>query len=680
MKHYNSFILKLLNFYIVSAMLMLVGCTDSDDVGDNYRTFEGTTVKDYLDQHPEYSMFETALEKVGSLPLMSSYGKYTCFLPDNDAVTDYLSRKGYTSFDALLDTLPALRQMVYYHIIDGEASGAGNYLTTSFGIGNIETKNMAGRFLYTMPSEDGTTWMINNDARIIEANITMVNGVVHKVDRVIEGSDEVLVDFITNDNRFTLYARALELTALRDSLKLIEDESYEAPGLRNSENATYPQRRLYGYTALLEPDDVLKANGIETIDQMRQYAESKYPAGQGKADNDPQSALWQFVAYHLLPYKLTSSQIAPTRDFTVAHTFEDPEWQRETYRDGRFSLDNYLFPILPNTLIQVQKYVWRDQEEQTPIFNDTRNPYNPQWINMVSEAPGVVTIDMQNSNLDCLNGIVHSLTGILYYREDVYHKRIRMDFTTFFPEMWNNDLTFSGAGISAGNMGHAIPRGYLAKVSYEDKPDVVMNYWLRYGGHSYLFGDMFMMKGRCNVDIEIGPVPSGSYEVRIGYHPRAEGFVNAYGVVQYYLDGEPCGIPLDQSKNAKDPALGFVQSWFYLYGGIEQNPIRSDAWGLTGMTEDDYWGYENDKAMHNQGYMKAPDSYVSTELANGDLNPIHAGTARNDGYALRRVLKLVSWPTTTTHVLRISNLMERPFDVDYIEFVPTDLLEDEDTH
>lgn len=589
--------LKKVAFYclIISMMTagwMFVGCTDSDDVGDSYRTFEGTTIKDYLEQNPEYSMFVTALERIDALPLMSSYGKYTCFLPNNDAIAEYVSRKGYDSFDALMDTLPALRQMVYYHIIDGEAHGVGNYQTSSFNIGNIATKNMAGRFIYTTPSEDGTTWMINTNSRIIEANIPMVNGVVHKVDHVVEGSDALLSDFICDDSRFTLYAEALKATGLIDSLKVIEDDAYEAPGLRDSEGSSYPQRRLYGFTALLEPDSILSLNGITTLDEMRAFAEDKYPSGRGKADKDRESSPNLFVAYHLLPYKLTTSQICPTRDMTVTQTFEVPEWQVETFRDGRFSLDNYLFPMAPNMLIQVQKFVWRDQEEQTPVFNDTRNPYSPQYVNMVAECPDAVTIDMQNSNLDCLNGEIHSLTGMLYYREDVYHKRLRMDFTSFFPEMWNNDLT---------NGAHAIPRGYISKVEYDDKAGVTMNYWIRYGGHSYYQGDMFMMKGRCNVEVKIGPVPSGSYEVRIGFRPRTGNVINTYGVVQYYLDGEPCGIPLDQSKLATDPSIGFTQSWFYLYGGVEQNPIRASTWLSGRESEDDYYGYDNDKAMHNLG-------------------------------------------------------------------------------
>lgn len=50
----------------------------------------------------------------------------------------------------------------------------------------------------------------------------------------------------------------------------------------------------------------------------------------------------------------------------------------------------------------------------------------------------VVTLDMAHSNLDCQNGVIHALTGMLVYDEDkigriMRGKRIRMDFTIFTP-------------------------------------------------------------------------------------------------------------------------------------------------------------------------------------------------------------------------------------------------------
>ncbi|MGM9710256.1 MAG: fasciclin domain-containing protein [Prevotella sp.] len=664
------------NIVVLSSLFVILislfqSCTDSDDVGDNYRTFEGETIKDFLDNNSEYSLFEQAMEATGSLPLMSGYGKYTCFLPDNDAVNEFLRQKGYSSLEELIDTMPALRQFVYYHIIDGESEGKGNYQTNSFSIGNIETKNMAGRYLYTTPSDDGISWMINSVSRITEANIPMVNGVVHKVDRVVEGNNKLLSEYIYEHPDFQLYAKALQLTGLSDSIMAIEDEVYaeEAKVKDKSYGSySYPQRRLYGYTALLETDSVLALNGINTVDDMREYAKRHYDGGEGLADNDPNSPLYRFVAYHLIDCKLTTNELCPARDMTVTKDWEVEQWLYETFRDGKYSMDNFLFPMARNTIIGVQQFYWRSTIRQTPVFNDLRNPYDPKWNNFTAEADNVVTIDQANSNQDCLNGILHPLTGMLYYREDIFHKRMRMDFALFMPEMWNNGLR---------NTNNLIFRqGYFKNIKYEDKDGITLNYFINWGNHSFWLGDKFQMSGRCNVDVTIGPIPSGSYEVRIGYHV----VTGTFGVVQYYLDGEPCGIPLDQSISSKDdPEIGFVQVWDYLYGGTESNPIMS--WNTGRETPDDWYGYDNDKAMHNRGYMKAPDSYAGQELANGDTSgPIHAGSARNDTWSVRRVLKLVTWPTTTTHTLRISNLMDKSFDLDYIEFIPKDMIENEDTH
>jgi len=654
--------------FICSLMMAatFTSCTDSDDVGDNYKTFDGQTIKDYMDANPQYSEFEQALDAVGGLSLMASYGAYTVFLPDNDAVDKYVSDNGFGSFEAFLDSTQAVRNMVYYHIIDGESNGVDAYTTTYFTIGNIETKNMLGRYLYTNVSDDGASWMVNSDALITSANNAMVNGVVHLVDKVVVGNNDLVSTTLENDGRFSLYAEALKTTGLIDSLKLIEDDTYEQPTTTSSSTPA-PARREYGYTLLLESDSVLALNNIKTLDDMRSYAASKYPSAISSDETSSDNSLWMFVAYHIVPYKLTTSQMCPHRNLTVVKTFYDQAWLLENFRDGKYYMDSYLFPLAPNTLINVQQFMWGEDEAQTPIFNDPRNPYDPQWTNMNAEVDDECTVDVANSNIDCLNGLIHTITEMLYYREDIYHKRLRMDFSLFFPEFWNNDLATGNSKY------YTIPYGYFKSLEYEETDDKLIRYWKEYGGHSYMLGDNFDVKGQGDYTITIGPIPSGSYEVRIGYHVRAED----YGIVQYYLDGEPCGIPLDMRISAaKSTKIGWNQCYFYLEN--DPNPIY---WTSGRETADDYYGYDNDKSMHNLGYMKAPDCYTARELANGNYNPVHVGTARNDAYSVRRVLGMFTWNETTTHKFTISNLMDgRSFDLDYIEFMPKDLIEDEDTH
>ena len=154
------------------------GCKDSDDVGENYTTFTGETVSDFLQDNEEYSAFVDALKTANALPLLESYGAYTCFVPNNAAMGTYVKEQGYGSFEHFLDSVEAVKEMVFYHLIDGEANDAGNYETAGFTSGSIDTKNMLGRYLYTSIAPDGTAWMINNSARIVSGDHMLVNGVV----------------------------------------------------------------------------------------------------------------------------------------------------------------------------------------------------------------------------------------------------------------------------------------------------------------------------------------------------------------------------------------------------------------------------------------------------------------------------------------------------------------------
>ena len=92
------------------------GCKDSDDVGENYTTFTGETVSDFLQDNEEYSAFVDALKTANALPLLESYGAYTCFVPNNAAMGTYVKEQGYGSFEHFLDSVEAVKEMVFYHL------------------------------------------------------------------------------------------------------------------------------------------------------------------------------------------------------------------------------------------------------------------------------------------------------------------------------------------------------------------------------------------------------------------------------------------------------------------------------------------------------------------------------------------------------------------------------------
>ena len=90
---------KVMRFKYLSciAVMVLAGftaCQDSDDVGENYTTFTGETIGDFVENNAEYSDFAEALRVAGAFSLLESYGAYTCFVPDNEAMELMLRNKG----------------------------------------------------------------------------------------------------------------------------------------------------------------------------------------------------------------------------------------------------------------------------------------------------------------------------------------------------------------------------------------------------------------------------------------------------------------------------------------------------------------------------------------------------------------------------------------------------------
>ncbi len=198
---------------------LVTSCFDSDDVGDSYTTFTGQKIADFLNEHrSEYSEFIYVLEKANAWPLMESYGKYTLFVPTNEAMHAYYLEKGDGVNPMDIDTLNAkdLRKLVFYHIIDGETNSDKAYTTFDFEEGAIPTKNMVGRYIIVHFPENAvsTAWIINDEANIVEANGEMINGVVHVIDHVIEGNNDLLPNLIKTNGEYGIYGEAIAATGL----------------------------------------------------------------------------------------------------------------------------------------------------------------------------------------------------------------------------------------------------------------------------------------------------------------------------------------------------------------------------------------------------------------------------------------------------------------------------------
>lgn len=668
---------------------VLSGCMDSDDVGESYRTFEGEMVSSYVSGREDLKEFEKALRMAGAYELLESYGKYTCFVPNDEAM-----EKWYAAVGKRLEQMDTadVREMVYYQLIDGQANAVDAYMTEDFPEGSFPVQNMLGRYLTASVQSGSGVWGIKTGdeyADIVNPNNEMLNGVVHITDRVLEGNNDMLPDFVANNPRYSIFGQALLATGWRDSMMVLEDASYEAPlsttlpgGTEVGSSSTgyyqWPTTKKYLYTCFAESDSIMfLREGIRDLDGLRAYAKQVYPEGADIEDEtDPRNSLHKFVGYHLYDVQRPKNKLVINKYYVAMHDWFT--WYDQIC-DEEYRVEQYYVSMQPNMLLYVQNANTVDKDNSSakgvPVLNCPYTPYNPLYtsaMTMQDSYGGKPIIRILNDEADqyCQNGVLHGLNNMLVYSDevkaDVFHRRIRMDVRTFLSEGVNNSVIYDG------DKGYnwyitSFPDGYFKNVRFTSNNTT----YITYEGctpHDYLHGDHFTLTGNFDFTMKVGPIPKGSYEVRLSFATNT----TKGAVVQAYLDGMPCGIPIDSRMAAYSGDTGWIQDWL----AIQES--GSSRFAGMGESEEDPYGLENDKNLRNHGYMKAPNCYVGTNyhnLAYGDNL-----TARNVDTRLRKILNIVNWTEDGTHELRLVAMRAGDFDVDFIEFMPTDLLENEDQH
>lgn len=654
------------------------GCVDKE-IDATYTTFTGKMTGQYLtEDSTQFSEFIAALKKVNALSLLNTYGKYTCFAPTNEAMNAFYLSKGKT-----LDQLDSveLKDLVFYHLIDGESAGTQFYKTTDysvFGKGALPTKNMVGRYIYT--SLTGSNWLVDKSARIISPDNEMINGVVHVIDKVLEGNKDLLPDFIASNTRFSIFSQALQNTHLADSLKLVDDPSFVPQADYKYQRATYnytckyPQKKLYGYTAFMESDSVMKLNNINSYADLVKYAASvydeMYPDDKNITDvTDRRNSLNRFVAYHLVNKKMTTDKIVVKWAYTYCWSTEyastGTNWFQYKNNDDKYLIEQYLVPMCPNSLLAVQLGNYFNVIDKST--GEAASVLSSKFNHLITDKSQFITLIENESNNECLNGIYHSLNNILVYDQNVetkvLHKRLRMEFRTFLPELDNNDFNFEiyPKGPSV------IPSKYCKNLTYNEESKVRLLLFPA-NVHPMMYGDEALTDGFINLKIKVGPVPAGKYEIRIGYGVRS----STRGITQYFFDGKPCGIPIDQKISGTDPAIG----WQQIYNDAAAAGRLSDIGYPVNIDDPD--GLENDKLLRNRGYMKGPDLWTGKVFHN-DWQ-VDSYTARNSLNSMRRILGVFSFDETTTHTFQVVQMSDGDSQLDYIEFIPVEMIPDEDTH
>ncbi|MBQ9665825.1 MAG: fasciclin domain-containing protein [Bacteroidaceae bacterium] len=660
MKIKNIYNLAIGVFSLLVASQCFVSCSDEPDA-ENYYTFTGEMVSDYLDNRPElYSDFTEILHRSGMYGMMATYGTYTCLAPTNDAVEQYLRQRGYNSVSDLskeeCDTLS------WNHII------AETYFTTDLSDGNIPTANMNERFLTFSCDSDAMNggnvmYYINMASKLIVRDDSVENGVVHTLDRVIQPSSSYLPEILLEDNNISLFTSALTLTGLNDSLYEYIDNNYSVSvdsinkGIifhRTGANYVmyYPATRMKRFTALVETNKVFANAGIYNLDDLKAYAkqvyDEVYPEDAGQYDDDwtnRKNPLNRFIAYHLLPY------YGAINDFTISESGID--YKTTCAMPNLIDCTDWYTTMMPGTIMKMSSpseglFINRKGVAANYSVRGTMvyTPTDMKTIHDQELAEAGLPVDTLNQQ--ALNGIYHYIDGVLTYntqtRDVVFNDRIRWDVITMSTEFLN-------AGARGNTNGNHLT-GFKQVEGWDFHGSIPTLALRERGVWMATYSDAVDLIGQFDVSFKLPPVPANTYEIRFAY-----GAGNDRGVVQIYFgekdNMQPMGLPIDFRIWGGDPSIGWVAD-----------------------TDDAEENRAIDKAMHNRGYMKDMDSWNQ-----GGSNNLRANNGK-----YRKILTTQALDPNKEYWLRIKLVIENSeaeLPINYFEFCPKSVyagLTAEDTH
>lgn len=698
----TSYIKKAKNLLLPALLVAALGsCTNEPDGADLY-TATGKTITEYIKADNDLSDFYYIISRVGVDKELAAYGQFTCYAPTNAGVKDYVDSlwndpkarvphngMSSNSLEGLSDSLCS--DIAYYHLINGllkvtdmspdaSSEGSRTYTTSNDFEISIGISNTTGRIT------------LNQTASILpeSSDLEAVNGIFHKIDRVIQKSTTMVPDVLESMEEFSIFFEALKRTGLIDSLKRsTKGKSYTVNDRAdtNGDILYAPTICKIGYTIFAESDKTFKEKGIGDInvliDKTREWyrgAEAWYDyiretgaaVSYGNDFHNPFNTLNMFVRYHILFAKMAQDQLV----------FEETSGNNWNYIPlmGGEPYD-YYETMLPNTLMKI----WEPQRGVTSTNASSRNLYINRYrtLNGLTDEIGTigsagmhtvkngVMID-RNLNRQAYNGYIHEIKDILLYDQNVpkgvLYERLRFDATTFLVEFINNGIrNATMKNISTKNAGGsgarvAFASDYFDNVVVYNGEDSPLRYNVKGAFRAYQ-ADAFQGWGKYDLAIKLPHVPTGKYELRLFYSPMDHG-----GFMQFYLGDNTydrskmqiLGLPLDVRVPGRDERIG----WTPYY-------------------EEEDHGMASDKALRNRGYMRAPCTFMGHPEKTDEKTDTLLRSSKNcrgDGtITLRKLFDPIEMKQSHDYWFRFKNMItsgstDLKWQLDFIELVPVDVV------
>ena len=173
------------------------------------------TIVDIAVEDGRFTTLVAALSAAGLVETLSGDGPFTVFAPTDSAFGALPSG----TVEALLGDIPALTDVLTYHVVSGEVLAAD--VVTLSSATTLQGSEVSVRV------ENGNVFI--NDAQVVITDIVGTNGVIHVIDAVLlppaddemvttPVSEPTIVDIAVEDGRFTTLVAALSAAGLVETL------------------------------------------------------------------------------------------------------------------------------------------------------------------------------------------------------------------------------------------------------------------------------------------------------------------------------------------------------------------------------------------------------------------------------------------------------------------------------
>jgi len=274
-----------IGIWLVAIMAFLLhSCKEKEDELTLFVSEEEQSIGEYLEENSEtYSQFYQLAIQAGILKPLKLYnpygdGKFTLFLPGDDAFETFLSQSGYNSYDAFYDMQDTVDILARYHVV------ASSFKSSDFPFGSLGDSTFTGEYLY-MGFDEELNYRVNNDVNILQPDLEFSNGYIHIVDGILEPIISNSYEYLQEKEDYSIITELFEITGLSDTMAIF----------RTTETGI--SIRNY-FTLLVETDEVFARYGINNIDSL--IARHATP---GLEYTDPDNGLYQYAAYHMLEGK-----------------------------------------------------------------------------------------------------------------------------------------------------------------------------------------------------------------------------------------------------------------------------------------------------------------------------------------------------------------------------------------